>query len=275
MTTTDADPRIAAWADDLFLHGVHLAGWIVDYVDLEVSLAVGTVAQEQLAHSRELLTAAGLDSAAVDRRLYDRPADEWAPSRLAADPIREWPQAVAVGLLLSHATLAMLTESGAGEEPDRPKEVLAETAEMGARVAGIVAEQRLHLLHWQRWTILLAGSPTTRDIFLDTLHWAGALAGDVLGTVLGTVLDPRARPESDVGPDSPADEVPAPDWLAGARQRFGADLAISLAEADVPGWSFSVDRPRRAGEHAELIEPVLVDQQSVRRNYPVPVLEPR
>lgn len=275
--STEFDRLVTAWADDLFLHGVHLARWIVDYVDLEESLAVGTLAQEQVAHARELLTAGGLDAGAADRRLFDRPVDEWAPSRLAADPIETWPQVIAVGLLLSHATLAMLAEADldtdptaeADDEEVAPLAVSAKTAKTGdgsaeaaeiaARIAGIVAEQRLHLLHWQRWITLLAGSPATRDAFVDTLHWAGQLAGDLLGDL----------------PDPTSSIDAERTWLIPARERFRTDLADSLASATLTPWSFDVSAPRQSGQHAELIQPVLTDQLAVRPRYPDPVLEPR
>lgn len=271
---SDFDPLVLAWADDLFLHGVHLARWIVDYVDLEESLAVGTLAQEQQAHARELLIAAGLDAAECDRRLFDRPACDWAPSRLAADPIEEWPQVVAAGLLLTHATLAMLAEADAtdmdaADPPAKPPAVVAITSgseapdrdpadEAGARVAGIVAEQRLHLMHWQRWAVLLAGSPATRELFVSTLHWAGELAHDVLGDL----------------PEPGDSSGPGRDWLDPARDLFTKELAGSLVEAGIPEWSFEVTRSRRPGEHALLVQPVLTDQQAVRRRYPEPVLQP-
>ncbi len=246
---SEPDALVTAWADDLYLHGVHLARWIVDYVDLEESLAVGTLAQEQLAHARELLTVAGLEPADVDRRLFDRPAADWAPSRLAADPIQRWPQVVGVGLILSHATLAMLAEAD-----------LAHGQDDGAvRVAGIISEQRLHLMHWQRWTVLLAGSRSTRDDFLDTLQWAGQLAADLFGAL--------ADGDSTAGA--------GPSWLRPAQERFATELAASLAEADIPVLSFDVSEPRRPGRHAEVVQPVLTDQQAVRPRYPDPVLEPR
>ena len=249
--STRPDPLVMAWADDLFLHGVHLGRWIVDYVDLEESLAVGTLAQEQLAHARELLTAAGLEPVEIDRRLFDRPAAHWTPSRLAADPIPHWPQVVAVGLFLSHATLAMLAEADiAAGQDDGP-----------ARVAGMLSEQRLHLMHWQRWTSLLAASPATREEFQETLRWAARLSADLFG--------PLAEGEGE------STETAEPEWLDAARPRFATELAASLADVGLADLSFDMSEPRRAGQHAEVIVPVLDDQQAVRPRYPDPVLQPR
>ena len=49
------------WADDLFLHGHDLTRWITDYVDIEESMAVGSMSQEELAHGATLLEFAGDD----------------------------------------------------------------------------------------------------------------------------------------------------------------------------------------------------------------------
>ena len=39
----NASGMVLAFADDLFLHGHHLPRWVTDYVDIEESLAVGSI----------------------------------------------------------------------------------------------------------------------------------------------------------------------------------------------------------------------------------------
>ena len=46
---------VLAWCDDLSLQSHQLSKWITDYFDLEESLAVGSIAQELLAHSAALM----------------------------------------------------------------------------------------------------------------------------------------------------------------------------------------------------------------------------
>ena len=70
------------FADDLFLHGHDLTGWITDYVDIEESMAIGSMAQEELAHAATLLEFAGDDPVQRDWRLFVRPVDAWAPAAL-------------------------------------------------------------------------------------------------------------------------------------------------------------------------------------------------
>ncbi|MER7400522.1 hypothetical protein ABT381_33985, partial [Streptomyces sp. NPDC000151] len=90
-----------ALADDLFLHAHRLAERTVDYTELEEALAVGSIAQEDLAHARTLLGLLGYDEAAADAHFFDRPAALWQPTALTASARdgRAW--AVARGLYLA------------------------------------------------------------------------------------------------------------------------------------------------------------------------------
>lgn len=241
------DATLSSWADDLFLHGARLAEWIVDYVDLEESLAVGTLAQEQLAHARELLTADGWDPVQADRRLYDRPAADWAPSLLAAEPLPTWPEVVCTGLLLTRATLSVLTEGIAAQDD----------SELSEHFAEVRSEQDLHLMHWQRWTRLLAAAESTAEEIEVELRRRADACVDLLGVVAEDT------------------ETDSPDWLIKARESFAAGIRADLADTGLDLGDISVDRARRRGEHVALIADLLDEPARVRSRYPSPVLDPR
>ena len=84
-------PLVESWAEDLFLHGHDLARWITDYVDLEESLAVGSMSQEDLAHAATLWAGLGHDSEWRDEKVYRSDPSSWRPSRLCTSRLLEWP----------------------------------------------------------------------------------------------------------------------------------------------------------------------------------------
>lgn len=219
---------LLGWGDDLFLHGHHLSGWIVDYVDLEESLAVGSLAQEELGHARELLEFAGVAGPDVDDRLFDRPAVEWAPSLLACTPRSDFPATVAASLLIAVATDVVVTALG--------------RCEGAARLAGVLAaEQRLHVLHWCGWARALTRDEGTRDGFVVALHESARASADLFDAA---------------DPDAVA-------LHAGWAER----VAELLASSGCPPVALPAPRPRRIGEHADLVGPVLRDLTAVRSRF--------
>lgn len=161
---------MALWSDDLFLHGHGLARWITDYVDLEESLAIGSMSQESLAHAASLLRAAGVDVVEQHRRIFERPVDQWHASRLVSGDVDDWTEVVARGFLLTEGLMTLL---------DR----LAEVGDaLTADLAGVVrAEQALHARHWRRWVTILARDGTTRAPMTASLRLSATAAGDLFG----------------------------------------------------------------------------------------------
>lgn len=170
----DGHPREAAdhartglWlalADDLFVLGNRLGERIVDYIDLEESLAVGSIGQEALAHAETVLSLHGFDEAAADARFFERPQEQWQVSRVIGR-LGDWPSTVVCGLVIS-AAVSILAEERAADEP---------------AFAAIRDEQRVHLDHWRRWARALAAWPETCEEFTqayaDVTHCAGDLFG--------------------------------------------------------------------------------------------------
>lgn len=162
------------YAEDQFLHGHLLSSWIVDYIDLEESLAVGSIAQEELAHAALLVELAGEDTVGRDRFIYERPLAEWWPSRLVVASERNWPATVLRGLLVASAGVRLSRElSDAGTPPVRGA---AETMR---------AEQELHVTHWTTWVRLLSSGAGTRDELIKRGSDVLPLARDLFGTAPG------------------------------------------------------------------------------------------
>jgi 1,2-phenylacetyl-CoA epoxidase catalytic subunit len=231
---TELRPLLLAWADDLFLAGHQMGRWIVDYVELEESLAVGSIGQEQLGHARELLAVCGLDVSARDGRLFDRPAAEWNPSGLVA--VRggdDWAELVASSYVLAAATLALLdvdVASGAA-----------------AALAVIRPEQALHLEHWQRWLALLRADAETAPRLEAALERTATCGDDLLAAVPGATVDLEAVRGAFAGRLT-EDGIAAPE-------RFFARAA------------------REPARHAAAIAPVVADLRAVRDRYATVALE--
>lgn len=174
MSVTTANPFLDR-AEDHFVHGHLLGGWIVDYIDLEESLAVGSLAQEELAHASTFLTLAAMDEAGRDAFVFDRPLEQWHPTQLVAQRLHTWPATVLRGLLLSQAAVVRSTLMASSEDS---------TVRDAAAV--LAAEQHLHVLHWERWVRLLASHERTAAEFAGCAVEVLALGGDVFGVATGS-----------------------------------------------------------------------------------------
>ncbi|GLW26246.1 hypothetical protein Mame01_62880 [Microbispora amethystogenes] len=181
-----------ALADDLFVLGNRLGERIVDYIDLEEALAVGSIGQEALAHAGTILVLCGFDQPAVDARFFDRAQAQWQVSRVV-ERLTDWPSLVAGGLVIA-AAVAVLAERTAEAEPG---------AEWLSAISAIRDEQLVHLDHWRRWARALAAWPETRAEFARAYADVTECAGDMFG----------ARPQSQ-GQGVPAVAPPAGPALA-------------------------------------------------------------
>ncbi|MET8141402.1 Phenylacetic acid catabolic protein [Sphaerisporangium sp. NPDC005288] len=180
-----ADPELRdlwlALADDLFVLGNRLGERIVDYIDLEESLAVGSIGQETLAHAGTILSLCGFDEAAADAWFFDRPQARWRVSR-AIERLTDWPSTVACGLVIAAAVVA-LAERTAETGPGRTGQA-AEAGSGGAWLPAIIAirdEQRVHLDHWRRWARALTAWPETSEEFARAYAEVTERAGDLFG----------------------------------------------------------------------------------------------
>ena len=158
-------------AEDRFLHGHLLGRWITDYVDLEESLAVGSIAQEEMAHAATLIEFAGLDAEGRDAFIFERPAEAWQPTALVAHRLHDWPAAVLRGYLLASIGLVGSSLLSRARRPE-----LRDAGEV------IRAEQRLHVAHWERWLVMLGRDERTGDRLRTRAVEILPLARDMFGT---------------------------------------------------------------------------------------------
>ena len=168
-----AEPELL-WAQDCFLHGHLLASWITDYIDLEESLAVGSIAQEEIAHAALLFELAGFDAADRDAVVYEWDAGSWQPARLACVVTDHWPTAVVRGLLLAAASLARGAWLGASADPVRRD-----------AASVLTAERQLHVTHWTRWVRRLGGDPRTAGELGAAVHALLPMSADLFDGIGG------------------------------------------------------------------------------------------
>jgi 1,2-phenylacetyl-CoA epoxidase catalytic subunit len=161
-----------SWCDDLFLHGHSLGHWICDYVDLEESLAVGSIAQDQLAHAAALFELCGVDEVSRDHQVFVRASSGWLPSRLAVwvDSETDWAACVVRSFLLTSATVTLL------------ESLSLATDEASRALATVLSnEQRPNLRHWRRWIEVLGADSTTRGELSATLTEGMTRSRDLFG----------------------------------------------------------------------------------------------
>ena len=230
------------WADDLFLHGHDLTHWITDYVDIEESMAIGSMAQEELAHGATLLEFAGDDHERRDWLLYRRPVEEWTPSESVAHRVRDWPVAVARALLLTEATLTVVDHLADGEQ-----------GPFASALHVVRAEQELHARHWRRWVKILHGEPTTTDelrsAFDEQVQRSADLFGslpDDDGEVLGELHEEWRRRVGGVLEEAQVTDVDLPE-RARPRRRPGPDddlaeilVGLRAVRTANPDWNYEI-----------------------------------
>lgn len=229
---------LGRWADDLFLHGHDLVRWITDYVDLEESLAVGSMAQEELSHAAALLMSIGIDAVERDQRLFVRPLPDWAPPRLLLRPATTWPDTVARSLLFSEATATLI-----GQLRQRGDDALAATASV------VGAEQALHVRHWHRWVRILVRDRRTDDELLAALH---ARAGE---------CDDLFAPAPGEEGDDTFTGVLVEDW---GKRVLAALIALGAGDVDLPDPAAQRTPLPAGSEVAVLLERV----RSIRVEHP-------
>jgi 1,2-phenylacetyl-CoA epoxidase PaaB subunit len=234
------EPELAdlwlALADDLFVLGGRLGERIVDYIDLEESLAVGSIGQEALAHAGTILVLCGFDQPAADARFFDREQAQWRVSR-AIGRLTDWSSTVACGLVVA-AAVTVLAEQTMALEPG--------VAWLPA-ITAIRDEQLVHLEHWRRWAQALAAWPETRAEFARAYAEVTECAGDMFG----------ARPQGDERPGRSA-------LVATLHER----LAALVSDNGGPG-SRLPDRPltRTAGMGGGVLADCLSHGRAVRDDY--------
>ena len=197
--TSELSAVSALLADDLFLLGHHLAARVTDYIDLEESLALGSMAQEDLAHGAELLRLDGVDVAGRHERVFGREGAAWRPTQLVAELDDSWPRTVVCGAFLTQGVLTLLDEMiRMGPQSTH------DTANVLRR------EQELHARHWAPWLRMLLRDPQTADATASEVGAAAERRADVF---------------------APADADAADMLLASLHRRWAGRVARCLEQA--------------------------------------------
>lgn len=169
----DTNSISLALADDLFVQCQTLSPWTVNYVDLEESLAVGSIAQEILAHGGVLFEVAGLDAKARDARIYGRESKEWSVAGLSFFSAHHWPDLVAGAYLASQASKAIV------------ESLMTHSDDVRRSLSLVQSEQALHIAHWRRWVSVLMSVSDTAGEMSTAMDEALQGTGDLLPTGSG------------------------------------------------------------------------------------------
>ncbi|MEU3280540.1 1,2-phenylacetyl-CoA epoxidase subunit PaaC [Streptomyces antibioticus] len=250
-TETREDHDLALLAlrlgDDALVLGQRLCGWITRAPTIEEDLALSNIALDLIGHARTLLTLSGtLDGTGrtEDDLAYGRPDREFRNTLLTALPNGDFATTVARQLAYTHYAALFY-------------EALADSTEPGlaACAARAAKEVGYHRRHADGWTVRLglgtAESARRMRAGLDAVwpYTAELFDEDDLTLRLsaaGTAVSPRTL---------------HPVW----RERAGAVIERAGLTVPAPRWEA---RGGRQGLHGEEFGPLIVELQSVRRQFP-------
>ncbi|MDT8435879.1 MAG: Phenylacetic acid catabolic protein [Gemmatimonadota bacterium] len=252
---SDVGPALAgtllALADSKRILGMRYGEWILGAPTLEAGIACSAMAQDEWGHARILyamLKDFGMDPAALE---HGREAGEYRSCELLDAPAADWPDLLALNLLLDTA-LSVQVEALARSR--------FEPVHFKARK--LLEEERFHFGHARGWSLRLgsaaAGRRALAGAFAAALGpcpgWFGP--GDGPGGVLA------AHDITDGTPDQLRDR-----WtrrIAPVLREAGLDeLADSLEAAPLPAWDgWDPLRRRRApgGPDAETLARIRGDR---------------
>jgi ring-1,2-phenylacetyl-CoA epoxidase subunit PaaC len=206
-----------AWADDeiLLAHiiGELLAGWS----EVEDLIALGSIAQDDLAHATLVYSLVEPDPRERDRLFFERAPKDFRNSRLASLISDEWGVVIARQYLYELADRLRIEALLASEAPKPLLDI----------AAGIGPEEAAHRAHWEQWCETLARTDAGRERLEQGLAEVWPLAGDLL-----------ALPADCAELDWPREELEQ-QWAGEARAYFGG-LGIAAPE-EAPE---AVPRPR-------------------------------
>jgi ring-1,2-phenylacetyl-CoA epoxidase subunit PaaC len=157
--------ELRAWADDEFVVGHILGSRIIEYTHLEECLAIGSFAQDEMAHARALYEYTGLSDRELDRYVFFRAADAFVVTPLATYQPADFPELVVKQYLYELLDSLRLQEIG-----ERAPQQLSEM------LLVMRYEERVHSEHWKRWLQVLASS-RARSRLEQALQTVGRYCG--------------------------------------------------------------------------------------------------
>lgn len=185
------ESELRAWADDEFVVGHILASHITEYTHLEECLAIGSLAQDELAHARALYEYTGLQERDLDRYAFMRAANDFAVTPLVTYQPGDFAEVV-IKQYLYELLDELRMEQAEVSGPDS----------LRALLAPMRYEERMHRDHWTHWMQVLADS-SARSRLDAALAQISPYCGGVAGMAGGAGDDTleaawRARAERDL-----------------------------------------------------------------------------
>jgi phenylacetate-CoA oxygenase PaaI subunit len=159
---------VLGWADDEMLLAHQLGHLLSRYTEVEELIAIGSLAQDDLAHAVLLYGLLEPDPRERDRLFFERDLGEFRCSALIGHEVDGWEQVVARQYLYKSAEALRLREAA-----DR-----APTA-LQAAAHGMAAEEHLHRAHWEHWCEVLAASPEGAERLRRAVGVLWATTGDL------------------------------------------------------------------------------------------------
>ncbi|MFQ5890246.1 MAG: Phenylacetic acid catabolic protein [Gemmatimonadota bacterium] len=179
-------------ADNKRLLGLRYSDWILGAPALEAGISCSAMAQDEWGHGRILYAMLRDFGHDPDRLEHEREASEYRNIELLDSPIGEWPELLALNLLVDSA-LTVVFES-MEESRFEP---------LHYKVRKLLDEERFHFEHGRGWTIRLASSERGREALRVAfqpaweacLRWFGP-SDDALGVALAEVGVMTAGPDA-------------------------------------------------------------------------------
>lgn len=160
-----SETELQAWADDEFVVAHILSSYITEYTHLEECLAIGSFAQDELAHARAFYEYSGLCGRDLDRYIFLRTPDAFAVTPLATYQPGNFAELVVKQYL--YEVLDRLRLDTAQKQASDALQTLLTTMR---------SEERMHYDHWIHWIHVLADSPA-RSRLESALEKVGAYCG--------------------------------------------------------------------------------------------------
>lgn len=218
------------WADDEMILAHLLGSMLTGYTEVEELIAIGSLAQDDLAHASLLYELLEPDMRERDRLFYEREPAAFRNCGLVGHVSEDWAVVVVRHHLYEAAERLRLERVASMPEAPKPLVELAE---------GMYAEERLHRAHWEHWCEVIAGAaggserlaaaveelwPATADVFVapEGLAWPD----DALHSEWRAAVEQSLRP---LGVELPASASAASD--AGRRGRHQPPLLESLRQS--------------------------------------------
>lgn len=245
-------------ADNKRLLGMRYSDWLLGAPALEAGIACSAMAQDEWGHGRILYAMLRDFGYEANQLEHEREASEYRNMELLDAPAGEWPDLLALNLLLDTALSVQF-------------EAMAESRfePVHYKVSKLLDEERFHFEHGRGWVTRLGGTEAGREalrrsfrpVWEACLRWFGP-DGDEAGRALyeAGITDRdaaglRARWLERVGPVVELARLELAELDGG-----GSGVWLSRVEPSWDGWDPDVRRGARGGPDADMLARVRGDK---------------